>query len=148
MEPITALASIVIAIVFTGAFEALGQDLKDRLMTAIRRKFKASGTEELLMLTKSKLSESNISILEAELIAQMARDNFFANELEKLINESDSSKKIYHAILKNIRANNLTTEDIVQKATGASIDQTIGCDLDINGDIRLGNLTQEGNNDE
>jgi hypothetical protein len=148
MEPLTVLASTVVALVFAGVFEGLGQDLQKQLITTIREKFKASGTEGALRRAEAKPTESNVVVVEAELLTQMTEDQLFAKRLAEFVHELEAAGAIHQVMARGVKATNLETRDMAQKARGSSINQVMGSDLEASGDVKLGNLTQEGNNNE
>lgn len=148
MEPLTVLATSVAAMIFTGVFEGLGQDLQKQLISIVREKFKASETEKLLKRAEDKPTKSNISVVEAELVTQMAEDKFFAENLVKVVNELEAVRVVHQAMASHIKSNNLETEDMTQRARGDSISQLMGTGLEVSEDIKFGNLTQEGNSNE
>jgi putative protein kinase ArgK-like GTPase of G3E family len=83
MEPVTVIASTIATWILNGFFAKGGEDL----MTAIREKFKQQGTEGLVTRAENKPTESNVQILEAELVTQMDEDKDFEKKVRELVEQ-------------------------------------------------------------
>lgn len=151
METITAVATTITTLIFSEAFKeggkALGKSVSDKvaqLVTIIRQRFKESGTEGLLTRAEKQPTESNIAIVEAELITQMSDDEVFGRHLEELLKQLEQTGVTRQVMVSGINAETLEVKgDMTQKASkGGS--QVMGADLEISGDVKFsGNLTQE-----
>lgn len=151
MEAITAIATTITALIFGEALKeggkALGKSASDKigqLVTTTRQRFKESGTEGLLIRAEKQPTESNIAIVEAELITQMSDDEVFVSHLEELLKQLEQVGVTRQVMVSGIRANTLEVKgDMAQKASKGGI-QVMGADLEIDGDVKFGgNLTQE-----
>ena len=99
-------------------------------MKVIYEKLKASGTEGLLTRAENQPTERNIEIVKAELEMQMNEDEAFGTQLIKLIEQVQQSAN--------------PSVNIMQKAVYFNqINQVMLSDVEIGGDINLGNLTQK-----
>jgi hypothetical protein len=153
MEPIAAIASTITTLIFGEALKeggkALGKGVSDKiaqLITAIRQRFKESGTEGLLTRAEKQPTESNIAIVEAELVAQMSDDEIFTRQLEELVKQLEQAGVTRQVMVSGIKANTLEVKgDMIQRSSkDGSVDQVMGADLEIGGDVKFGgNLTQE-----
>ncbi|MCC5666057.1 hypothetical protein LC653_19560 [Nostoc sp. CHAB 5784] len=152
MEPITLTATTMIATVFfSEAVKEGGKSLGtavskmvSQLITAVRNKFKAAGTEGLLTRAEKQPTEANINLVKAELAVQMEEDAGFAAELNDLLAQLQATEVVRQVILKGIEVSgNLEAEDVTQKASrGSSVEQEMLRDVKAQ-NIRLGNLSQE-----
>ncbi|WP_373530217.1 hypothetical protein [Nostoc sp.] len=153
MEPITAIATTIVKLIFSEALKeggkALGKSASDRvaqLITTIRQRFQESGTAGLLTRAEKQPTESNIAIVEAEIITQMSDDEIFARKIEELVKQLEQAGVTRHVMVSNIKATNLEVKgDMIQKASkGGTIEQVMGADLEVSKDVKFdGNLTQE-----
>lgn len=153
MEPITAVASAVVTLLFSEAFKeggkALGKGMSDRvaqLISIIHQKFQKAGTEGLIARAEKQPTESNIAIVEAELVTQMEDDKTFADQLEKLLEQSEHTGVTRQVLASGIEASKVEVGNMTQKAKqGRSVDQIMGSNLKIDGDVKFGDLNQEVN---
>jgi hypothetical protein len=151
MEAITAIATTITTLIFSEALKeggkALGKSASDKiaqLVTTIRQRFKESGTEGLLTRAEKQPTESNIAIVEAELITQMSNDEVFVRHLEELLKQLEQVGVTRQIMVSGIRAKTLEVEgDMTQKANKNGT-QVMGADLKIDGDVKfVGNLSQQ-----
>ncbi|KYC34575.1 hypothetical protein WA1_51205 [Scytonema hofmannii PCC 7110] len=99
MEPIVTVASAIATLILSEAFKeggkSLGKGVSEKitqLLTVIREKFKASGTEGLLTRVEKQPTEPTVAILEAELVTQMSEDEIFAQRLAELVKQLEEAK--------------------------------------------------------
>lgn len=152
MEPITVVASTIVTLLFSEAFKeggkALGKGVSDQLaqlISIIHQRFQRSGIEGLLIRAEKQPTESNVAIVEAELVTQMTDDETFTSQLEKLVREFEQAGITRQVMVNGIKANNIEIDIMTQKANkGRSVDQVMGTNLEVGGDVKFGNLTQEG----
>lgn len=151
MEPITAVASAVITLLFSEAFKeggkALGKGMSDQvgqLISIIHQKFQKAGTEGLITRAEKQPTESNIAIVEGELVTLMEDDKTFADQLGKLMKQFEQTGITRQVMASSIEASNVEAGNMTQKATkDASVDQIMGADLKVDGDVKFGDLNQE-----
>ncbi len=150
MELVT-LATAITTLIFSEALKeggkTLGKGVSEhiaRLVTVIREKFKAVGTEGLLTRAQNQPTESNKSIFKAELETQINEDETFANHLKELVNQLESSEIIRQVMASGIEiSGDLEAEDMSQKATrSSSVQQEMLKDVKAQ-NLKLGNLSQE-----
>ena len=153
MEAITTVAGTIAALILSEAFKeggkSLGKSASEKitqLFKVIREKLKLAGTEVLLARVEKQPTEPTVAILEAELVTQMSEDGDFAQKLSDLIKQLESENIVTRQIaVSGVRAGTLKVGDVIQKAKKAgNVEQVIGSELDIDGDVVFGNLTQKG----
>ncbi|MDZ7991790.1 MAG: hypothetical protein RM022_009425 [Nostoc sp. EfeVER01] len=151
MEPITFTATTIATVFFSEAVKEGGKSLGtgvskmvSQLITTVRNKFKAAGTEGLLTRAEKQPTEANVNLVKAELAAQMEEDAGFAAELNDLLAQLQASDVVRQMIFRGIEVSgNLEAENITQKASRASsVEQEMFTDVKAQ-NIRLGNLSQE-----
>ena len=152
MEPITTVAGTIAALILGEAFKEGGKSLGKgasekitQLFKVIREKLKLAGTEVLLTRVEKQPTEPTVAILEAELVTQMTEDEIFAKKLKELIQEIDLANLTRQIAITDIKASKLEVGDVVQKSEkSGSLEQVVASNLEISGDIKFGNLRQEG----
>ena len=152
MEPITTVAGTIAALILSEAFKESGKSLGKgasekitQLFKVIREKLKLAGTEVLLARVEKQPTEPTVAILEAELVTQMTEDKIFAKKLKELIQEIDLANLTRQIAITDIKASKLEVGDVVQKSEkSGSLEQVVASNLEISGDIKFGNLRQEG----
>lgn len=151
MEPIVVVAATISTLFFSEAAKeggkSLGADtskLISHLITAVRNKFKAAGTEGLLARTEKQPTEANMTLVQGELVAQMEEDRAFATQLQKLLAQMETAGIVQQVMASGIEvASDLEAEDMSQKASrGGSVEQEMLTNVKAQ-NIRLGNLSQE-----
>lgn len=149
METLTATA--IVTLLFSEAIKeggkALGKGVVGgitHVFTLIREKLQAAGTEGLLTRAeKQPTDEKNLGKLADELQTQIDEDNEFSEKLQQLIKEVVSGEPSLQTILKNIKVQgSLKAGDISQESSRFGT-QEILTDVEVGGDIDLGNLTQK-----
>jgi hypothetical protein len=151
MEPITTIATTIMTLIFGEALKeggkTLGKSASDKiaqLVTTIRQRFKESGTESLLIRAEKQPTESNVAVVEAELITQMNGDEVFVSHLEEMLKQLEQLGVDHQVMISGIRAKTLEVKGDMSQKTSRGGDQVIGTDLDIAGDVKFdGKLTQE-----
>ena len=154
MEPITTIATKIIVLIFSEAFNEGGRILGKstfekigKLVTSIRQKFEKSGTLGLLDRAQKQPTEAHISMVESELLTQMQSDNDFAENLAEILEKIEQADTARRIMFSGIKAKQLEVKgDLTQKAgNSGSVDMIMGSNLEIDGDVKFeGNLTQEG----
>lgn len=151
MEPITLTAATIATLFFSEAAKEGGKllgtgasKLVSQLITAVRNKFKVSGTEGLLNRAEKQPTEANVNSVKAELAAQLEEDAGFAAELKELLAQLEAAGVVRQVMASNIEVSgDLEAEDMSQKASrGSSVEQDMLTDVKAQ-NIRLGNLSQE-----
>ncbi|MDJ0620650.1 MAG: hypothetical protein QNJ63_28605 [Calothrix sp. MO_192.B10] len=151
MEAITAIATTITTLIFGEALKeggkALGKSASDKiaqLVTNIRQRFKESGTEGLLTRAEKQPTESNIAIVEAELITQMNENEAFVSHLKELLQQLEKLGVNRQEMVSGVRANSLEVKGDMTQETSKGGSQVMATDLDIAGDVKIdGNLTQK-----
>lgn len=148
MEPVTLTATAITTLLFSEALKeggkALGQGVSEQvsqLLSAIRQKFRAVGTEGLLTRAQNQPTEGNKSIFQTVLETQMTEDEDFAKHLSELVKQLESATVIRQVMARGIEAKgNLELEDATQEATQG--EQEMATELK-GKDIKLKNLNQK-----
>ncbi|HEY9637081.1 MAG TPA: hypothetical protein V6D14_27020 [Coleofasciculaceae cyanobacterium] len=148
MEPVTLTATAITSLLFSEALKeggkALGKGVSEQvsqLLSAIRQKFRAVGTEGLLTRAQNQPTEGNKSIFQTVLETQMTEDEEFANHLSELIKQLESAEVTRQVMARGIEAKgNLELEDATQEAKRGK--QEMATELK-GEDIKLKNLNQK-----
>lgn len=151
MEPITLTAAAIATLFFSEAAKEGGKSLGagisklvSQLMTTVRNKFKAAGTEGLLARAEKQPTEANMTLVQGELVAQMEEDGEFATQLQELLSQLEAEGVVRQVMVSGIEvAGDLEAENMSQKASrGGSVEQEMLTNVKVQ-NIRLGNLSQE-----
>jgi hypothetical protein len=151
MEPITAVAATISTLIFSEAVKEGGKSLGagasklvSQLITTVRNKFKAAGTEGLLARTEKQPTEANMTLVEGELVAQMDEDREFATQLQALLAQLEAAGVVRQVMASGIEVEgDLELGDMSQKASrGGSVEQEMLTNVTAK-NIRSGNLSQE-----
>ena len=149
MEPLTATA--IVTLLFSEAIKEGGKAIGKAVVGGvtdifilIRQKLQNAGTEGLLIRAeKQPTDEKSLGKLADELQTQLDEDKEFSDKLQQLINEVVASEPSLQTILKNIKVQgNLKAEDISQESSYAGTQEVL-TDVEVGGDINLGNLIQK-----
>lgn len=151
MEPITLTAAAIATLFFSEAAKEGGKSLGagasklvSQLITTVRNKFKATGTERLLARAEKQPTEANVNSVQAELVAQMEEDEGFTTQLQELLTQLEAAGVVRQVMASGIEvAGDLEAEDMSQKSShSSSVDQEMLTNVKAQ-NIRLGNLRQE-----
>jgi hypothetical protein len=151
MEPITVVAATIATLFFSEAAKEGGKSLGtgasklvSQLMTTVRNKFRAAGTEGLLARTENQPTEANMTLVQGELVAQMKEDGEFATQLQELLSRLEAAGVVRQVMASGIEvAGDLEAGDMSQKANrSGSVEQEMLTNVKAQ-NIRLGNLSQE-----
>ncbi len=149
METLTATA--IVTLLFSEAIKESGKAVGKgvvggitHVFTLIREKLQAAGTEGLLTRAeKQPTDEKTLVKLADELQTQIDEDKEFSGKLHQLIKEVVASEPSLQTILKKIKVQgSLKAGDISQESSRFGT-QEILTDVEVGGDIDLGNLTQK-----
>lgn len=151
MEPITLTAAAIATLFFSETVKEGGKSLGagasklvSQLITTVRNKFKAAGTEGLLARTEKQPTEANMTLVQGELMAQMEEDGEFATQLQELLSQLEAVGAVRQVMASGIEiVGDLEAEDMSQKASrGGSVEQEMLTNVKAQ-NIRLGTLSQE-----
>ena len=149
MEPLTATA--IVTLLFSEAIKEGGKAIGNAIVvgvasifTLIRQKLQDSGTEGLLARAeKQPTDEKSLGKLADELQTQLDEDKEFSEKLQGLIKEVVANEPSLQLVLKGNRVKgSLKAKDISQESSRSGT-QEILTDVEVGGDIDLGNLTQK-----
>ncbi|AFZ43387.1 fis family transcriptional regulator [Halothece sp. PCC 7418] len=158
MEPISALATTVTAIILPkvlekasetvgmqigkAAFQKTGETIQ-RLKTTVQEKLEAAGTVGLLKRAEEKPEQRNLEILEGELVNQMEEDQEFATKLEELIQQIQAQSPSLQVVLDEVKVKgSAEIGNIEQVSEGGSGEQVAGRNLEVGGDLKMGDVNQ------
>ncbi|NDJ21322.1 hypothetical protein GS682_06640 [Nostoc sp. B(2019)] len=151
MEPITtaAIASTLIFKTLGKSSEKLGEVLADKigqLINMVRDKFRAKGVEGILTQAQEDPTEANKQMFQTILEMQASQDEVFAKKLKALLDEMKSNSQVNQIFLKEIDvAGSAEVGDINQTSTSnRSANQEAATDLKIGGNLKIGNVKQQG----
>lgn len=151
MEPITtaAIASTLIFKALEKGGEKLGEAVASKigqLINVIREKFRAKGVEGILAQAEETPTEANKKMFQTILEMQVSQDEVFANLLKALVDEMKSNNQVNQIFLKGIDVSgSAEVGDISQfAASSSSVNQEAATDLKISGDLKIGNVKQQG----
>lgn len=117
-----------------------------KLLTLIREKFKAVGTEGLLTRVQEEPTDTNKKRFLQELEYQINQDISFANQLKGLIQKLESVEQVRHVMASEMKiAGNFTARNMRQESSGS---QKMLSDIDVGKDVEVGDLEQKGSNNE
>jgi len=149
MEPLTATA--IVTLLFSEAIKEGGKAIGKAVVGGvtdifilIRQKLQNAGTEGLLIRAeKQPTDEKSLGKLADELQTQLDEDKEFSEKLQGLIKEVVANEPSLQSVLKGIRVKgSLKAQDISQESSRSGT-QEILTDVEVGGDIDLGNLTQK-----
>jgi len=149
MEPLTATA--IVTLLFSEAIKEGGKAIGNAVVVGvasifilIRQKLQDSGTEGLLARAeKQPTDEKSLGKLADELQTQLDEDKEFSEKLQGLIKEVVANEPSLQLVLKGNRVKgSLKAKDISQESSRSGT-QEILTDVEVGGDIDLGNLTQK-----
>lgn len=151
MEPITLTAATIATLFFSEALKEGGKSLGTgisktvgQLIKAVRNKFKAAGTEGLLVRAEKQPTEPNVNLVEAELVAQMEEDERFATELRTLLAQLEAAGVVRMVMVSGVEvAGDLEAENMTQEVSrGSSVEMEMVTKVKAQ-NIKLGNLRQK-----
>ena len=148
MEPLSAISSTAVALIFGEAFKeggkAIGKGASEgiqRLSQLIYDKFKSSEVAGFFDRAKAEPTKININRVEQELSYQIENDEAFAKRLdETLLKISREDPRIQQILLRKVRAKNLTLGDIEMRTNtvgNSCTEQAVIDDSQFEGDINF-----------
>jgi hypothetical protein len=156
MEPLSVLAGVVTTIVLPKVLEKASEKIGEKIGEAalekngetvqlvrktVQDKLQAVGTAGLLKRAEEKPTEHNIQVLKGELVSQMEEDQGFAVQLQALIQGQSPSLQV---ILDTVRIKgSAKIGNIEQISKNYTTEQTMGRNLGIGGDLKIGDVTQK-----
>lgn len=155
MEPLTVVAGAVATYMIPKALEKIGEKIGEsafeksektikKTQEVVKAKLQASGTAGLLKRAAANPSETNIQVLEAELVTQMEEDQSFATHLQSLVETLHNQAPSLQSVLSQVRIKgDLELGDVSQLTNRGSIQQSFGQNLGVGGNFKAGNVTQE-----
>lgn len=156
MEPLLLLAKAVTTYLIPKALEKIGERTGEAalaqgkkqieaIQTAVRKKFEATRTEGALELARSQPTETHLAMVESILLNQMQADAQFAQKLEALHQALQAQSPTLQVALDNLQVEgNVTVGDITQenRDQSGSVQQVVGKDISVSGDLQIGNIRQ------
>ncbi|MEA5568187.1 hypothetical protein [Anabaena sp. UHCC 0399] len=152
MEAVTLTAAAVVSLVFSEALKeggkALGKGVSEQfgqLLSAIRQKFQAAGTEGILKRAEENPTEKNQAKFQDELETQMEEDTDFANKLQTLMKSLQANETINQIVLKGVKVKGkakIGDIDLTATREGA-VNQEAVVDAEFGDDLDLGNVNMK-----
>lgn len=155
VEPVSILAGAVTTYILPKALEKIGEKVGEAALAksgeaiiatreAVQNKLQSSGTVGLLKRAEDKPTEQNIQTLQAEIVNQMKEDQNFKAQLQDLIAQIQALSPSLQVVLDQVRIKGrLDMGDVKQTSAGSSVQQIVGRNLGVAGDVKIGNITQE-----
>ncbi|PSB14671.1 hypothetical protein C7B65_26060 [Phormidesmis priestleyi ULC007] len=150
MEPVT-IAAAIATLFFSESLKAGGKSFGEgaskiiaQIVSTVRNKFRAFGTEGLLTRAEKQPTEINVDSVKAELVTQMAEDQDFAVEIADLLARLESTGMTIQLMGSEINiTGDLEVDRMTQKTSGDSFaEQRMLTNVKAQ-NIKLGELTQE-----
>jgi len=148
------VTTLVLPKVLEKATEKLGELIGDSafkkssemvqlILAKLQKKLQSAGSIGLLNQAEEEPTEYNTKALEAELVNQMEDDKEFAEQLEGLIQQIQSQSPTLQAVLDNVRLKgSAKIGNVEQVIEGKSAEQVVGRNLEVDGDLEIGDVTQ------
>ena len=159
MDPLSMLAGVVTTIVLPKVLEKASEKVGEKIGEAaieksgetvhlvretVQNKLQSAGTSGLLKRAEEKPTEQNIQVLEGELVSQMEEDQGFAAQLQELIQQIQAQAPSIQVVLDTVRIKgSAEVGNIEQLSSHGSTEQLVGCNLGVEGDLKMGNITQK-----
>lgn len=154
MELLLILARAIGQYVVPKALEKIGEKVGESALAksgdsiqAIREvvsaKMQATRTETVLAQAQKQPDEENIQALETVLVGQMATDQAFAQQLQKLLDDINAKSPQLQSVLESVRIQGSAEIGNVKQVSSGSATQVIGKNLGVSGDFKVGDITQE-----
>jgi hypothetical protein len=158
MESLSVLAAFVTTIILPKALEEASKKIGEMIGEAaieksgetvqlvrktVQEKLQGAGTSGLLKRAEEKPTEQNIQVLEGELVSQMEEDQGFAAQLQALIQQIQAKSPSLQVVLDTVRIKgSAEIGNIEQVSEGGAVEQVVGRNLGIGGDLKTGDVTQ------
>lgn len=159
MEPLSVIAGVITTIVLPKvldkASEEIGKKIGEKafeksgetiqlVKTTVQSKLEKAGTAGLLKRAEEKPTDQNVQILQGELVNQMEEDKEFATQLQQLIDQIQAQSPSLQVVLDTVRIKgSVNIGDVEQVSEGGSAEQVVGRNLGVEGDFKMGNITQK-----
>lgn len=154
MEPLLIIASAISQYIVPKALEKIGEKLGESALDKgresiqsvrkiVSEKMKATNTEIILTQAQAQPTEANIRVLETVLVGEMAKDQEFAQQLQAMLDEIEARSPQLQSVLENIRIKGNAEVGNIRQTSRGSTQQTVGKNLGVGGDLKIGDITQE-----
>ncbi|MHC5916450.1 MAG: Fis family transcriptional regulator [Nostoc sp.] len=156
IDPLSVIAGVVTTVLLPKALEKVGEKIGEtawdksgeaiqNVHKTVQTKLQTMGTAGLLTRAEANPTEANRQVLQAEVLTHMQEDQDFASKLQELIQQMESQSPTVQVILEEIQVRGkVEIGNIKQVNNGQSnAQQTFGKNWQIDGDIKVGDVTQE-----
>lgn len=159
MEPLSVLAGVVTTIILPKVLEKTSEKIGEKIGEAaieksgetvqlvrrtVQNKLQSAGTAGLLKRAEEKPTEQHIQVLEGELVSQMEEDQGFAAQLQELIQQIQAQAPSIQVVLDTVRIKgSAEIGNIEQVSSHGSAEQVVGRNLGVEGDLKMGDITQK-----
>ncbi|MEH2078712.1 MAG: Fis family transcriptional regulator [Nostoc sp.] len=156
IELLSMVAGVVTTIILPKALEKVGEKVGETawdksgeavqtVRETVQAKLQAAGTDGLLTRAEVNPTEANTQVLQAEIITHMQQDQDFATKLQELVQQIQSQSPTVQVILDELRVRGKVEIGNVKQANEGqnNAQQTFGKNLQIGGDFKAGDVTQE-----
>lgn len=155
IDLLSAVAGAVTTFILPKALEKVGEKIGEAALEksgaaikatreTVQAKLQAAGTAGLLARAEEKPTKSNVQLLQAELVSQMEEDQAFAARLQELVNQIQSQSPSLQVIGDGLRTGKVELGNVKQVSEGqGSAKQLMGRNWNIEGDVKIGDISQE-----
>lgn len=154
MEPLSILASAIGQYVVPKALEKIGEKVGESALAkssdsiqsvrkVVAAKMKDTHTEAVLVEAQEQPNQESIRALETVLVGQMAMDQDFTHQLQRLLDEINRQSSQLQSVLESVRIKGSAEIGDVKQTSNSSTTQIVGKNIGVAGDLKVGNITQE-----
>jgi len=155
MEPLSLLVGAVTTYIIPKALEKVGEKVGETALAksseaiqatrkVVQAKLKSTGTDGVLAIAEANPTETNVKVLETILLNQMQNDQDFAACLQELIGQIQAQSPSLQIVLDTVRIKgSVEIGNVEQLSEGSSVEQVVGRNLGVGGDLKLGDITQK-----
>ena len=155
MEPLSLLVVAVTTYIIPKALEKVGEKVGETALAksseaiqatrkVVQAKLKSTGTDGVLAIAEANPTETNVKVLETILLNQMQNDQDFAACLQELIGQIQAQSPSLQIVLDTVRIKgSVEIGNVEQLSEGSSVEQVVGRNLGVGGDLKLGDITQK-----
>jgi hypothetical protein len=155
VEPLSLLAGTITTYIVPKALEKVGEKVGEAALAksgaviqatrkAVQDKMNATQTAGVLAIAESEPTDTNLNLLETVLLTQMRQDQRFAEQLQSLAQQIQAQTPGLQAVLDTVRVRgNVEVGNIEQVSVAGGIEQIVGRNLGVGGNLKIGDITQK-----
>lgn len=155
VEPLSLLAGAVTTYIIPKALEKVGEKVGEAALAksgaaiqatrkAVREKLQSTHTDGVLVIAETDPTEVNLKLLETVLLAQMNQDPNFVAQLQTLIQQIQTQSPALQVVLDAVRVRgSVEVGDVNQESQTGAMEQIVGRNLGVGGDLKIGDINQK-----